>query len=113
WRQCPPSPPHALACLLPAPVRGGVGGCGGADDAHAPRHTSTPLPSPPPQGGREQTEREEGTASPSGFSESPQAQYTSDAELIESSPELARALGLDGDPASLPEPQFERAQPSG
>src|SRR5437588_4742136 len=103
-----PSPSHAQASPLPSPLRGGVGGGGGADDAHAPRHTSTPLPSPPPQGGREQTEREEGTASPSGFSESPQAQYTSDAELIEASPELARALGLDGDAVSFPEPQFER-----
>src|SRR3989440_12936305 len=64
--------------------------------AHRARKSvNTPLPSPPPQGGREQTERGEGTASPSGFSESPQAQYTSDAELIEASPELARALGLD------------------
>ena len=36
------------------------------------------------------------------------APYTSDAELIEASPELARALGLDGDTVSFPEPQFER-----
>src|SRR5215213_3473533 len=43
-----------------------------------------------------------------GFSEAPQAAYTSDAELIEASPELARALGLDGDAVSFPEPQFER-----
>src|SRR5581483_10375026 len=43
-----------------------------------------------------------------GFAESQQARYTSDAELIEASPELARALGLDGDAVSLPEPEFER-----
>jgi len=45
---------------------------------------------------------------PAGFSESPQAAYTSDAELIEASPELARALGLDGDAVSFPEPEFQR-----
>ncbi|MEA2872900.1 MAG: excinuclease subunit, partial [Hyphomicrobiales bacterium] len=61
-----------------------------------------PLPNPPPQAG-------EGDERPvQGFSESPQSPYTSDAELIEASPELARALGLDGDSVSFPEPQFER-----
>jgi excinuclease ABC subunit B len=45
---------------------------------------------------------------PTGFSEAPQATYTSDAELVEASPELARALGLDGDTVSFPEPEFER-----
>src|SRR5947209_373675 len=43
-----------------------------------------------------------------GFSEAPQPKYTSDEELIEASPELARALGLDSDAVSLPEPEFER-----
>src|SRR5436190_1687253 len=38
--------------------------------------TSTPLPNPPPQGGREHTEHA-ASAAPTGFSESPQAQYTS------------------------------------
>jgi len=45
---------------------------------------------------------------PTGFSEAPQATYTSDAELVEASPELARALGLDGDSVSFPEPEFEK-----
>src|SRR5256714_2490247 len=76
-----------------------------------------PHPGPPQQAGegdesaqrgREQTESCEGTSHPTGFSESPQSPYTSDAELIEASPELARALGLDGDAVSFPEPQFER-----
>ena len=67
-----------------------------------------PLPNPPPQGGTEHTGSAERTSSPAGFSESPQAAYTSDAELIEASPELARALGLDGDAVSFPEPQFEK-----
>src|SRR3954469_12019664 len=53
--------------------------------------TSTPLPE-----------------KPSGFSEAPQPTYTSEAELVEASPELARALGLDGDAVSFPEPEFER-----
>ena len=48
---------------------------------------------------------------PAGFAESPQAAYTSDAELIEASPELARALGLDGDAVSFPEPEFQRPKP--
>jgi excinuclease ABC subunit B len=43
-----------------------------------------------------------------GFSEAPQAKYASDEELIEASPELARALGLGGDAVSFPEPQFEK-----
>jgi excinuclease ABC subunit B len=43
-----------------------------------------------------------------GFSEAPQATYSSDAELVEASPELARALGLDGDSVSFPEPEFEK-----
>ncbi|MEJ0078093.1 MAG: excinuclease ABC subunit UvrB [Alphaproteobacteria bacterium] len=60
------------------------------------------LPNPPPQAG----EGDEKSAQ--GFSEAPQAKYTSDEELIEASPELARALGLDGDAVSFPEPQFER-----
>src|SRR3954469_6767136 len=46
-----------------------------------------------------------------GFGEAPQAKYTSNEELIEASPELARALGLDGDAVSFPEPQFERPKP--
>jgi excinuclease ABC subunit B len=54
------------------------------------------------------TEGGEPASGPTGFSEAQQAKYTSDAELIEASPELARALGLDGDTVSFPEPQFER-----
>ena len=107
--QVSPSPsPHAQASQLPSPLRGGVGGGGRAEDHRASPNTSTPLLNPPPQGGREQTVRGEETSSPTGFAESPQATYTSDAELIEASPELARALGLDGDTVSFPEPEFER-----
>jgi excinuclease ABC subunit B len=62
--------------------------------------------SPPPGSLRDPTSPLQGEVK--GFSESPQAPYTSDAELIEASPELARALGLDGDSVSFPEPQFER-----
>src|SRR5258707_13694426 len=35
---------------------GGVGGGGRACEAPLVRHRTTPLPTPPPQGGREQTE---------------------------------------------------------
>jgi excinuclease ABC subunit B len=38
--------------VLPSPLWGGVGGGGSSDAATSP-HPSTPLPSPPPQGGRE------------------------------------------------------------
>jgi excinuclease ABC subunit B len=89
--------------------------------AHRARKSTQegPLPNPPPtsgrsrpsstgDGGREPTEDAAPNSNPSGFSESSQAQYASDAELIEASPELARALGLDGDAVSFPEPQFER-----
>src|SRR6187401_3526707 len=57
--------------------------------AHRARKSvSSPLPNPPPQAG-------EGDERPAqGFSEAAQAKYSSDAELIEASPELARALGL-------------------
>ncbi|HMK80887.1 MAG TPA: DEAD/DEAH box helicase family protein, partial [Xanthobacteraceae bacterium] len=88
--------------------RGGVGGGGRAADAPSSRQTSTPLPSPPPQGGREHAVRADKSSQTSGFAESPQAQYASDEELIEASPELARALGLDGDAVSLPAPEFEK-----
>ena len=72
-------------------------------DRRAASRVGTTPPHPPPKG--EETEFEGiGT----GFAEAPQAKYTSDAELIEASPELARALGLDGDAVSFPEPQFER-----
>jgi excinuclease ABC subunit B len=43
-----------------------------------------------------------------GLGEAPQAKYIDTEELREASPELARALGLDGDAVSFPEPQFER-----
>src|SRR3954471_348491 len=100
--------PSAPASQLPSSHersewRGGVGG-GGQSSAT----TSPPTPTPSPQGGGEQTEFAESTSHPRGFSEAPQAAYTSDEELIEASPELARALGLDGDTVSFPEPQFER-----
>jgi excinuclease ABC subunit B len=105
----PPLPsPRAQDSPLPSPLRGGLGGGGPSSDARSSPQTSTPLPNPPPQGGREQTESADSTSQTSGFSESPQPTYTSDAELIEASPELARALGLDGDAVSFPEPQFER-----
>jgi excinuclease ABC subunit B len=72
--------------------------------AHRARKSTQggPLPTPPPQAG------EGGETPVQGFAESQQARYTSDAELIEASPELARALGLDGDAVSLPAPEFER-----
>ena len=77
--------------------------------AHTARKSvSTPLASPPPQAGREQTEPAAPTSQPPGFSEAPQAKYINDAELREASPELARALGLDDDTVSFPEPQFAR-----
>jgi excinuclease ABC subunit B len=98
-----PSPSPTQVSPLPSPLRGGVGGGGPSSEAPSSQHTSTPLPNPPPQG-----EQTESAAPSSGFSEAPQAKYTSDAELIEASPELARALGLDGDAVSFPEPQFER-----
>src|ERR1043166_6752645 len=78
--------------------------------------TSTLLPNPPPSpslpspasgGGIGRGQAGEGDERP-GFAESAQAAYTSDAELIEASPGLARALGLDGDAVPSPEPQFER-----
>src|SRR5205814_9951970 len=86
---------------------GGRGG-GPSSGAQSARQTATPTPNPSPQGGEEHTESGEGASSPTGFGEAPQSPYTSDAELIEASPELARALGLDGDAVSFPEPQFER-----
>jgi excinuclease ABC subunit B len=98
---------------LPSALRGGVGGGGPAED-----HRTTPTPAlradpPQHQGVHARLRRAMGEgkgtepAAP-GFSEAPQSPYTSDAELIEASPELARALGLDGDAVSFPEPQFER-----
>src|ERR1043166_7791027 len=68
---------------------------------------SPSLPSPASGGGIGRGQAGEGDERP-GFAESAQAAYTSDAELIEASPELARALGLDGDAVSFPEPEFER-----
>src|SRR4051812_43691605 len=56
------------------------------------RVPGTPLPNPPPQGGREPTEYAAPESARSGLSEAPQSPYSSDAELIEASPELARAL---------------------
>ena len=93
---------------LPSPLRGGVGGGGREKEAPSAQHTATPLPSPPPQGGREHTARGEISSNASGFSEAQQARYIDTEELREASPELARALGLDGDAVSFPEPQFER-----
>jgi excinuclease ABC subunit B len=65
-----------------------------------------PNDSPPPGSLRDPTSPLQGEVK--GLSEAPQSRYTSDAELIEASPELARALGLDSDAVSFPEPQFER-----
>jgi len=62
--------------------------------------------SPSPAGLRPSTSPLQGEVK--GFSEAPQATYTSDAELVEASPELARALGLDSDTVSFPEPEFEK-----
>src|SRR5712691_7929875 len=42
--------------VLPSPLWGGVGGGGREMEAPALPNCATPLPSPPPQGGREQTE---------------------------------------------------------
>ena len=42
---------------LPSPLRGGVGGGDPADDARARDQQLPPSPTPPPQGGREQTGR--------------------------------------------------------
>jgi hypothetical protein len=42
--------------VLPSPLWGGGGGGGRAIEAPALPHCTSPLPSPPPQGGREQTE---------------------------------------------------------
>jgi excinuclease ABC subunit B len=84
--------------LEPGEWRGGVGSGGSADEARASQSTSRPLPAPPPQAER----------SSQGFSEAQQAKYIDTEELREASPELARALGLDGDAVSFPEPQFER-----
>ena len=47
--------------------RARISSCGGRASPPRPRH-------PPPQGGREQTESGEGTSSPTGFAEAPQAQ---------------------------------------
>src|SRR6266849_3340303 len=41
---------------LPSPLWGGVGGGGDSWRTHFMQTTTTPLPSPPPQGGREQAE---------------------------------------------------------
>src|ERR1043166_8187636 len=88
----------------------------GARKSTREAQTSTLLPNPPPSpslpspasgGGIGRGQAGEGDERP-GFAESAQAAYTSDAELIEASPELARALGLDGDAVPSPEPQFER-----
>jgi excinuclease ABC subunit B len=82
----------------PSPAGGGSATAGGRG--------GVPNDSPPPGSLRDPTTPHRGEVK--GFSEAPQSPYTSDAELIEASPELARALGLDGDSVSFPEPQFER-----
>ncbi|MEA2878723.1 MAG: excinuclease subunit [Hyphomicrobiales bacterium] len=82
----------------PSPAGGGSATAGGRG--------GVPNDSPPPGSLRDPTSPHRGEVK--GFSEAPQSPYTSDAELIEASPELARALGLDGDSVSFPEPQFER-----
>ncbi len=99
---------NAQPSPLPSPLWGGVGGGGPSVETPGVPQATTPLPRPPPQGGREHTEPAAATSSPTGFSEAPQATYRDDAELREASPELARALGLDGDAVSFPEPRFER-----
>src|SRR5262245_27914398 len=80
-REGAPSAP--VSPSLPSPLRGGStaeGGRGGGPSFEAPssQHTSTPTPNPSPQGGGEHTEyAAPASQSPSGFSEAPQAQYTS------------------------------------
>jgi excinuclease ABC subunit B len=86
-----------------APSPGGGGSAAAGGRGGVPPSLSD---SPPPGSLRDPTSLLQGEVS--GFSEAPQSPYTSDAELIEASPELARALGLDGDAVSFPEPQFER-----
>jgi excinuclease ABC subunit B len=51
---------EGTAPALPSPLRGGVGGGGAGDAATASAPTATPLPNPPPQGGREPTEQAAG-----------------------------------------------------
>ena len=56
-------PSHLTLGVFPSPLWGGVGGGGGAmlsQVAPSSSHRTTPLPNPPPQGGREQTECGEG-----------------------------------------------------
>src|SRR5437762_3088765 len=85
----------------PSPGGGGSATAGGRGGVNPSLRDS-----PPPGSLRDPTSPLQGEVT--GFAESPQSPYTSDAELIEASPELARALGLDGDAVSFPEPQFER-----
>src|SRR5713226_6687627 len=47
---------YRTLAVLPSPLWGGVGGGGREMEAPALPNRATPLPSPPPQGGREQTE---------------------------------------------------------
>jgi excinuclease ABC subunit B len=89
------------AASPPSPAGGGSATEGGRGGVSSSAQTS-----PPPGELRSPTSPLQGEVK--GFSEASQAKYTSDAELIEASPELARALGLDGDTVSFPEPQFER-----
>ena len=46
----------ANSAVLPSPLWGGAGGGGGCKMQLAVPNRATPLPNPPPQGGREQTE---------------------------------------------------------
>jgi excinuclease ABC subunit B len=65
-----PEPDATEVSPLPSPLWGGVEGGGPADDAQALRPTTTPLPTPPPQGGREQTTRAERVAARQALTES-------------------------------------------
>src|SRR5438309_113214 len=78
------------------------GGGGSATEGGRGGVSGSLRDSPPPASLRSATSPLQGEVkgtehAATGFGEAPQSPYTSDAELIEASPELARALGLDGD----------------
>ena len=91
----------------PLPLAGRVGGGDREKEAPSAQHTATPLPSPPPLGGRGHTARGEISSNASGFSEAQQARYIDTEELREASPVLS-VRWTRRRRVSFPEPQFER-----